>query len=467
MLAWPVSGLVRSVLLGSIASVLAMLPGAASAQAVPKFTDAGASFKAHVQSICPTLGAASRQGDEQDLFLRCNAVLNQPNSGISGLTSQANVLDQYVGVQNLAPQSEGVRSSNRGDQVIAARLGALAGQMRGGMAALTQPKIVLLASNDPTDLGGAAPPAARQGFDTFVSIGGFKGEQETTNRELGFDQDGGWIAGGVDYAFSPTMIGGVAASYLKSGLDFAGVGGLASGGSMDTDSWSISGYGSWLASDKLELNALVSYGQSNYDNERRIQVTDRNGGATPNTGNVPSQVATIDRVARGSTDADTYQVALGMSYSLVEQGAFSLIPMADISYYSSEIGAFSETGAAGLDLSYDKQNIDSVQASVGATASYTNSMSWGVLVPYVRARAIFELQDVSQTVQARYTAAARVSGSFFTVTTNPGDDSSFDVAVGVSALWSNGMSAFAEVGTIAGIDNVEHNTLSAGLRFEF
>ncbi|MEM7768706.1 MAG: autotransporter outer membrane beta-barrel domain-containing protein [Pseudomonadota bacterium] len=433
------------------------------------FTDAGDSFRTHVATICPILAQQRDTAtDEQDLFLRCNGVLSQPAAGLTGLTDQADILDQYLGVQNVAQQSDAATKANRADQAIAGRMSAVSGQIRGRQFAdLIQPRPVILASNNPDEISVGSGPRDTA-LDGFLSLGGYDGEQDTTSQELGFDQDGFWVAAGLDYAFSPNLIAGAAVSYVDGSADFDSIGGLGSGGSLDTESLSLSVFGVFLPNDKWEVNGLASFGQTDFANSRVISVVDRNGDAAGGGGQSDQDnLAIINRTASSDSEADTIQLTAGASYLLYDQGGVSFTPTAELSYYNADIGAFSESGAQGLNLTFESQEVDSLQASVGAIWSGVVNANWGVLVPYARGRAIFELQDDEQSVRARYTAAQRVSDSAFTITTNPADESSFDLALGASALLPNGFSAFAEYQAVLGLENVTHQGLALGLRTEF
>jgi len=438
----------------------------ANAQA---FDDAGDSFLTHVATICPVLAQQRDTAtDEQDLFLRCNGVLSQPSAELSGLTSQGDVLDQYLGVQNVAQQSDAATKATRGDMAIAGRMSAVSGQLRGRQFAdLMQPRPIILASSNPDEI--SLPAGPRDGkLDGFLSVGGYDGEQDTTAQELGFEQDGFWLAAGLDYAFSNSLVAGAAVSFVDGSADFDAIGGTSSGGSLDTESLSFSLFGVYLPGDKWEVNGLVSVGQADFSNSRVISVVDRNG--DPDGGGGQSDqdnLATINRVATSDSEADTLQLTVGTSYLLYDQGGMSVTPTAELSYYNADIGGFSETGAQGLNLTFDSQEVDSLQASIGAIWSGVVNANWGVFLPYARGRAVFELEDEEQTVRARYTAAQRVSDSAFTITTNPADESSFDLALGASAVLPNGFSAFAEFQSVIGLENVSHQAIAAGFRVEF
>ena len=327
-----------------------------------------------------------------------------------------------------------------------------------------------LASNDPGAVDLSDATLSRKGkFDGFASLGGFETEQDSTSNELGFDLDGFWIAAGVDYQFSDRFIGGAALSYVDSSADFDAIGGLSSGGTTDTESTAITLYGSYLVSDPFELNAfelngLLSIGQAEFETTRTISVVDKNnGGINAITDN---NFATVNRTATSSTDADTVQASFGASYSMYYDNGVSVTPTANLTYYNADIDGFSESGSNGLNLIFDGQEVDSLQASIGANVSRPFSADWGVVIPYARAAAVFELEDTEQTVRGRYVVAQNQSDNFI-IQTNDADSRTIDVAFGATAQFANGASAFAEYSTILGFKNVDHQAISIGVRFQF
>ena len=458
-----------------LASLVTVSMGQANAQASgTSFGDNSTSFRAHVAEICPVLGQSTmRNEDQTDLFLRCNGILARGQSELEGLSESGDLLDQYIGLQNIAQQSDAATQPNRAEQAVSNRVTSISSQLRSRQfASVGQARPVLMASNDPSAIPdmSASPRSALDGFLTF---GYFDGEQNTTVDELGFEQDGYWVSGGLDYAFSDTFVVGAAATYNDSSADFDAVGSLTSGGGMESESWSVSAYGVYLPTENLEFNGLISFGQADFSNTRRISGTDKNGDGDANIANGET-VATIDRTASSESKADTFQITAGGSYAFYLDDGVSLIPDVEVSYYNADIGAFTETGADGLDLAFGDQEVDSLRVSVGGTLNRAFSADWGVLVPYVRARVISELEDDEQNIVVSYAAIQGIQrpdgsplDSSFVITTNPADELSGDVAIGASAVWTNGFSGFAEYSTVVAFEDVTYNSLTLGLRYEF
>lgn len=463
-------GIVRlfRVFAAGIGLSLMIMPGA-TAQDFGEGTD----FVDYVRRTCGALAGLGdgRTNTQTDLFQRCNGALNAPGTSDQGLSAQGDILDQYIGVQGVSAQSDGLSRTSRADQFVSARLNVISGQMRSGQFAnLMTERPVLLASNDPDSVDLSGTSLSREGrWDGFASLGGFQTDQDSTSDELGFDVDGFWFAGGVDYSFNDRLIAGAAVSYVDSSADFNSIGGLSSGGTTDTESIALTLYGSYLLTDPYELNAwelngLLSFGQSDFETSRDISIVDKNGGGINAISD--GNFATVNRTATSSTDADNIQASIGVAYSMYSDNGVSFTPSANLTYYYSEIAGFSESGSNGLDLIFDDQEIDSLQASIGANVSKPYSTDWGVVVPYARANGVFELQDTAQTVRGRYAVAINQDDSFV-IRTNDADEFVVDFAVGASAQFANGASAFAEYSTMLGLENVDHQAVSVGVRIEF
>ena len=431
-----------------------------------------ANFEQYVRRTCSALAnkPSARSSTEQDLFARCNGAINAINNpGTAGVTDAGDILDQYIGVQNVVPQSDGLNRTNRADQIVATRMDVISGQLRGGPTTAsyvpTERYMIASAGDDiPVPSSNALSREGR--WDGFFNAGLFNTEQDTTSDEVGYDSDGLWVAGGLDYNVSDTAIVGAALSYVDSSSDIAAIGGLSSGGDTDSSSWSVSAYGVFLLTNSLEINGLVSVGTTEFDMSRAIDLTDINGDNVVDNDPTVGPFENVQRVATSSTDADRYEIAVGASYGHYFENGVSITPTAQLSYYHAKIDGFSETGSDGLDLTFGEQEVNSTQLMIGATLAKPISQEWGVLMPYARADAIFELQDQEQAVVARYTTAINPEDNFV-IRTSPADEAIFDLAAGATANFGNGVALFGEVSSIVGHDDLDHVALTFGLRRAF
>ena len=171
-----------------------------------------------------------------------------------------------------------------------------------------------------------------------------------------------------------------------------------------------------------------------------------------------------NRIANGETDGDEIEVSAGGGYEFID-GDWSYGPVVRVYYLNTDIDSFTETGAAGLNLTYQGQDIRSLTGVVGAQASYAMSMDFGILSPQVRAEYEHEFDDDSRLINVQY--AADPAANTFAVTTDDPDRNYFRLGAGVSAIFPQGASAFADFETVLGRDDIDDYLITAGVRLEF
>ncbi|OAD22086.1 outer membrane autotransporter barrel domain protein, partial [Candidatus Thiomargarita nelsonii] len=162
------------------------------------------------------------------------------------------------------------------------------------------------------------------------------GEKEGTDREDAFDFDTSGITVGVDYRLTNQFVLGVAAGYNKLGSDIVHTASV-SGGSVDADGYSLSGYGLYYL-DNFYVNGVITYTSNDYDIERRVVILSNN----------PS-IPTINRTASANTDSDQIAFSATAGYELSRE-AWTFGPYARLDYLDVDIDGYTETGAGGLNL---------------------------------------------------------------------------------------------------------------------
>lgn len=462
--------------------VAAMLTGgpAVAQSSGPSLNDNQQSVNAAVRRVCPQLGVLVRSDnattDEQNLFVRCNRVINasegqspalqaltaeeantaQTNIIEIGTASRSHIADRLVSLRNAGAGAS--LASNRGP-------GEFSYSTSGGAAG---------------DSDGALSDG-RLGLFVQGSYG--SGEKDQTSFEAGYDISAIGVTAGVDYRFSDNGVVGVAISYNQADSDFTKDStGANLGGSFDTDGLTGSLFGSWTAYDGLAyLDLIASLGSVDYDSKRSIVYT-----VVAPPGNVvciPPQegcgvalpaVDSVDRVARGSTSGDTWSI--GMSTGLnFDVGGLSIGPQIALNYLDVDVDGFTEKGAAELDLKYGRQSAESFQMQLGFGMTYAIGTGAGVFVPYGSAAWINEMINDQDSFQLRYVSdpCARGGGpvitqcSYFDVTSDSPDRSFFRWSVGVTAVLANGFGAFIDYTALAGLSTVSYGEATIGLRFQF
>ncbi len=402
------------------------------------------------------LPGASAALEGLDLQNLCNELVGAANSGDPNLTgalqqlapeefaTQTRVAVDAVGVQfgNVYQRLTQLRAGARGVNVAGLNLydghQALNGNL---LAALWQPQ-------------GQAAGEAISGFERwglFASGTAGWGERDTTQQEAGFSFDTRGLTFGADYRFSDRFVLGAAYGYSSTDNALN-----ADSGQVDVRGRQFSLFGTYYQADHFALDAVLSYGRNDYDNERRIRYALLFG--TP-----------IDQLARSQTEGEQLGLSLGASHTL-PMGSWTLTSNARLEYIRAEVEGFGEALDAtqpgfGLGLQLDAQEAESLTLALGGQLSYAWSRSWGVLLPYLSFDWVHEFANDAQTLTGTFLNDPGAQP--FTLTTDDPDRDYFDLSLGLVTQLTQGRSAFIQYRTTLGLDATESASLSAGFRLEF
>jgi outer membrane autotransporter protein len=216
----------------------------------------------------------------------------------------------------------------------------------------------------------------------------------------------------------------------------------------------LSLYGTYYPTDRLYVDAVGSVGIGNYDSKRLVVID--------STTTEPAE----NRTARGDFDSWIYGASITAGYDYPVWQGLTITPSAGLDYLHADIGSFKETGAGGLNLDYDDQNLDSLVSSVGVQLAYPISFNFGVLSPYVRGTWFYDLSGNDDGVEFRFKADPTDLSSFEMKPVDQ-DRSYGSIEAGLSSALPRGFSLFAEYGTLVGLDDVTQHRLVAGLRKTF
>lgn len=441
---------------GAVAVVLGMALGAlASAQAatlgeLPGQTALQSRIGNGVAATCGPLAAAgtNRNGSSavEDLFARCQDMVHSGNAlAGSGATtfslglSQSQLNDALLQIGHEESAAQGTSSTeSSSDQAgnVANRLASL----RAGGPALG----VNIAGLGGPGLGGAA---SGQDIDQSSRLGVFLngtvsfGDKDPTAEEAGFDFLTGGVTGGLDYRFGDTLIGGVAMGYTTSDNDFDG-----GAGNLDIDTITLSIYGSYYPLPELYVDVIASISIKDQELTRNIVY--------------PS----VNRTARGDTDAQEYAVSVGGGYDFVYQG-WTFGPYGRLDYVNTEIDGFTESGALGLNLTFGDQDITSLSTLLGAQVTRAISTDFGVLIPEAHADWQHEFEDDSRFITVQY--AADPNANRFSVITDSPDRDFANVGASLAVVLPGGWMGFVAYETVLGLRNISNHIFTLGGRLEF
>jgi len=429
---------------------------------LPGLTPNQESAANETEDVCSRLlkaDPASLTAEERNLRTTCDTIF--ANADDTAAVTEA--LDEISGAEITAQQTTAIDFSMAQLLNVGARLQALRMGARGFSTAglnLSSPgigaPISALASLGKVLLGEGGSSGDDEGglFDRRLGIfinGAVRwGDKDATSRESGFEFESQGVTMGADYRFSDKFVAGLAVGYATGDADFDN-----DGGGQDSDGYSGTVYGTRY-SERGYIDAIVTYGQVDYDSVRNINIT---------------SLAITDR-AFGETDADQLALGVGTGYDF-GKGAFRFGPTLALNYVRVDVDGFAETteGTSGLAMRFEDQSADSLTGKLGAQLAYSLSRKWGILTPQARFEFVREFKNDSQRVTVRYANDLVVGtpgqpDSGFVILTDDPDESYFNWAVGLSAQFANGFSGFVDYESVESLDTITMQEVSVGLRYE-
>ena len=273
------------------------------------------------------------------------------------------------------------------------------------------------------------------------------GNVDSVPANLGFSYDNGGVNIGVDYRFTDDLVFGGVFTYLRSQSRFDD-----SRGSLDSDFFNGSLYGSYYVTDSFHIDGIASYGGSDFDISRAIQYQ---------LTTEPSPVITN---ATSSPGGHQYSFSGGLGYDF-NIDEFSINPYVRANYLALGVDAYRENGGAGWALNVAKQKVYSLTTTVGTQMSYTFSTPWGVIIPNVRGEWFHEFEDNGRQFGANFVGDA--AGQSFNIVTIGPDRDYFTFGTGVSTTLPHGISAFFNYDMLIGYQDIENYRFTLGARMEF
>ena len=294
--------------------------------------------------------------------------------------------------------------------------------------------------------GGAAGDEAgapgRLGlFASFQSDGA---DRDTTANETGYEQSGLALTAGADYAYSPKLFVGLAVGLTSSDLDYN-----ERGGTLETDILSFIGFTTWYH-QQFSIDLQIGYGAIDYDSRRRIQYVDATG--------------EVDTLATSNTEGGQFILNGQLQYDWYRD-ALSLSPYLRLDYVASDIDAYGENNAGGLEVEIQDQSFSRLTFTAGVQGSYALNQDWGVLLPTFQSSVLNDTAIDQEDVVGRFAFDPDQSNTF-TLIQDEEDALYFQLGVGVIALFPQGFSVFAEYLQTLAYDNVAIYQIQAGFRYE-
>ncbi len=398
-----------------------------------------------VKSTCGSLGVLGKSdnvvtNNQQDLTDICNSLIGAANQ--VGLSTTDNVgnfqevpinadvlagdFQNMVPEETLAPISIASNTSSLNTSAINSRLAKI--RFGGGA-------------------GDDLFSTTRLGF--FINGMGGSGETDQTVEQNSSDFETKGVIAGFDYKVMDNLIVGMAGSYSAFDLDFNNNIDV-SGGSVDSDSYTLTAYTNY-SQDGGYVEGVFSYGWSQYDIDRKI---------------VLSSITGINRTASANPDGEQLSATLAGGYDF-HTGGLSYGPYARVSYFSTYIDQYDETGAQGLNLRVNEHKSDSLESVLGAQISYAFSHSFGVIVPHLKAEWHHEFKNSQRSFDVRFINDPAKKKTVYQSNSGSPDRNFFNLSAGLSADLKYGFQTFVNYETILGLNNIETHKFSAGIRMEY
>jgi outer membrane autotransporter protein len=427
---------------------------------IPNLTPNQRRMANKVDGMCDALaqlagGDVSLSVDQLDLLNKCNGLRSAANS----TTNQINALEELIPDDFAVARTQTLLFANTQYASIMDRLIALRGGARGlslaGLNVIVDGKMVPLAELQEMVgkfLGGGAAADEPGGllsdkWGLWVRGNFSFGEKDASVTSPAFDADQWAFVGGIDYRVSDKSVLGAALSYGSSEVEFA-----ADDGALNTDSFALSLYGSAYAAKNFYFDGIVNVSNSSYDAERNIVYVDGSG------------LVTAD--AAGDTDGMTLSGGLSAGYDFLV-GGLTISPNLGFFYIDTTIDGFTESGAGGLNLIYDEQKFKSLTGNAGMRLTYAWNLSWGVLLPHLRADYVREFEDDVDVFGVRFANDPNAASTppVLVATDNP-DQSYWRLAGGFSAQFKHGVSGYIEYQRLESFEFISFEDISIGLRFQ-
>ncbi len=426
---------------------------------LPDLTPNQAATARVVDRVCAALDEMNTNGvltqNQRDLLAGCENLLlgNTPENQRAALDSL--VGDDFARARTQTMQFTTTQQSNVMDRLVALRGGA-SGLSLAGLNIVLDGKPIPLAQLQAMAqqlLGGGASGDEPGGLLSdkwgLWARGNYSfGDKDSTASSPGFDAKQWVMSGGLDYRLSNLLVIGGSLAYGESRVTFNPRG----GGRLDTQSWSASLYGSLYASRSVYLDGVFNVADVSYGAQRSILFVGKAG--------------QVEALATGDTDGMTYSGGLSGGYDL-PFGGFTLSPNLGLFYIDGAIDGFAERGAGGLNLLYDDQDFKSLTANLGLRMTYAWNLSWGVMLPHLRADFVREFQDGVEAYGVRFAAdpdAGRAPP--IRVQTESPDQSYWRLAAGLSAQFKYGISGYVEYQRLEGLQYITFQDVSLGLRVQ-
>jgi outer membrane autotransporter protein len=242
---------------------------------------------------------------------------------------------------------------------------------------------------------------------------GYWGSQGARDGFAGYDSE---IAGtmiGIDTPLPGLAFGGETRVGFGLGYAWNGIDSRGSPARTDSNTYNATVY---IAHEQgpLFIDGDLSFGWSDYSQNRNVTVP-----------------GLLDSTAQSSYSGQEYTAYAVTGYHFYT-GGFTITPLASLQYTHMDLGGYTESGAAPLNLSVNSQSYDFVESGLGGTVAKPFRYASGTLVPEAHLKWFHELAN--PRIRNTWSAPGFTGGTSF-VTQGPGTGAdTINPGVGITFL---------------------------------
>lgn len=288
-------------------------------------------------------------------------------------------------------------------------------------------------------------------FGMFVTFDSENYDKTPTIFEPGFDSTRKGLVLGIDYKVNDNAILGVAFGKKSIDGDFDSF-----GGNFDTDKQSLMMFASFQPQTNMYIDALISLIDDDYDIKRRIVFVDTDS----------QSLLFTDDFVRSKSNGNVFEASINAGRDYIF-GAFAYGPKLSLNYTKSKIDDFSEVGTTGLELAYREHKERSLISSIGFHASYANSTSFGVILPFASIDYLHEFEKDQENIDAFFNEDLRANPTPVVFSNDSPDRNYLKLNLGVTVVYANGFSAFINYRKMLSFQDRNIQAFVMGLRKEF
>lgn len=387
---------------------------------------------------------------------QCAAIIALAEAG------QANALVQVLGAISGEELSAQVTSSIDGGNQRGSQINGRIAALRGGATGISLDDVAfnyrgasLPASMMFNALAGESQAPADEGFGgglldqrlgAFLNVTALGGKRDASDFEVGFDFDGYSVLTGVDWRFSDRFIAGAAIGWSDLSSDLQD-----DGGGLDSQGWSLTGYGTWLIGERGYLDFAIARLWNDYDQKRVVDLSLLGSGFGRS-------------IAVGETEADQTSFSVGGGWD-VALGEWTYSPRGSLLWTDSSIDGFTESGAGVNDLIFADQSFDSLLWTFSQSLSRSFSVASGAVQPYASLDLSRETRGEAFSISPRL--RVRPDQRSTPIFIDESDRFFGRAELGMSFVGSGGLQWFASYSRLLGYDKVSAWAFRGGLRLEF